>query len=87
MNDKELADRCVALGVGAYDAEESRLMWSPGASIPVPFQSFVRDWRVAGACLEKEWGFLEKLIALNQIDHIPETESLPRALIEAFVKD
>lgn len=47
--------------------------------------NFVRDWRVAGALMEKKRGGLEALIALGQIDYYPDEVSLPRAIIEACV--
>ena len=53
MNDKELADRVVALGVGGenvgnywIDPDDDALGW-------LDAKEFVRDWRVAGALMEK----------------------------------
>lgn len=56
MSDKELADKIVALGVGCDDnglyGLPNQGMWMLRAEF------FVRDWRVAGALMEKviEWG-------------------------------
>ena len=57
MNDKELADRVVALGVGIKSnrgmSEYSHNLYDfPGNPYPVCDDVFVRDWRVAGALLE-----------------------------------
>jgi hypothetical protein len=48
MNDKELADRIVALGVGSGLAD----CYLIDAFSQSAYQ-FVRDWRVAGALMEK----------------------------------
>ena len=95
MNDKELADKCVALGVlTTYDTEFYRFPaegWCDEARI------VVRDWQVAGAMMEK----CQKVYA----EYIGEPEqavyaraennrtwewvheaSLPRAIIEACVE-
>jgi len=51
MENKELADRIVALGVGL------RGYWIGGHSKQVSPNKFVSDWRVAGAMIEaKCWG-------------------------------
>ncbi len=83
MNDKELADKVVAHGVGELHIRNFML---DDFDMSLEPSKFVRDWRVAGALMEKEWGFLERLIALSQIDFIPKNESLPRAIIEAYVE-
>jgi len=106
MNDKELADKVVALGVGAkwpvesqtprYHVDSKSARQNTGYLMP---ELFVRDWRVAGALMEK--------IACIEIDtignpwwvacnctagpqphkyHKAEGESLPRAIIEACVE-
>ena len=60
MSDKELADKVVALGVGRVEGDyyvapqeymnfEEALMDEP----LIYFSQFVRDWRVAGALMEK----------------------------------
>ena len=105
MTDKELADRIVALGVG-----KANQIYPDGigrfyqVDIDADWQTsknsskFVRDWRVAGALMEKMDG--ELLIWRQAYDNdspvwIVEThltnadgrdESLPRAIIEACVE-
>ena len=100
MNDKELADRVVALGVGEF--LPSRL--NNGIYVrsydeygmdhdAEPDNVFVRDWRVAGALMEKvDSIYPEKLIderwqVQASLDAMPTewltNESLPRAIIEA----
>ena len=67
MNDKELADAIVALGVGY---KRKRDLWNGAAAycpdsnsdIAGPVYAFVRDWRVAGALMEMgQAHFIEKL--------------------------
>ena len=55
MNDKELADRVVALGVGAVldDGITYLLVSDDGGYAFNPVTTFVRDWRVAGALMER----------------------------------
>ena len=92
MTDSEiLADKIVALGVGnnMYD------LYAIGAYhvIGCTASDFVRDWRVAGALMEKcDSTYPEKLIdgrwqVQASVDAMPTewitTESLPRAIIEA----
>ena len=55
MNDKELADAVVALGVGSYQNPLFLVDDQYSASI-LPAESFVRDWRVAGALMERMTG-------------------------------
>ncbi len=51
MTDKELADKVVALGIGKV---LNGLFFLMGAhDEPVDAEFFVRDWRVAGALMEK----------------------------------
>jgi len=55
-DDKWLADQVVALGVGElYDTDQhgNRRYYSQKANYPVAAERFVRDWRVAGALIEK----------------------------------
>ena len=100
MNDKELADRIVALGVGRK-TEWVRDVWrySLGDSQDMPDIDFVRDWRIAGALLQKgESHFIEKLTRTTwavrsdkpygegKTREWYENESLPRAIIEACVE-
>ena len=114
MNDKELADAVVALGVGKYhprtneagihvssysglsingheiDGTEERVN-SAITILVTPYDKFVRDWRVAGALMEKcatgEYSVLSdnEWSALMNDDHQSWNESLPRAIIEACV--
>ncbi len=83
MNDKELADKVVALGV---HPEET-----------LPDDEFVRDWRVAGALMEKcqkiyaEYiGEPEQVVYARAADNRtwewPSGKSLPRTIIEACVE-
>ena len=83
MDDKELADNVVALGVGEYrldglnDSKYGFGIWGMTA------KQFVRDWRVAGALMEKvlrEAGAIERVFenALGE-----SKESFPRAINEA----
>ena len=66
MSDKELADKVVALGVAEYDATLPN--W-PAYSMRNPNGSWdyfedellVRDWRVAGALMEKCQKMVEAL--------------------------
>ena len=53
MNDRELADKVVALGVGQRlpDEKDWWLYWLD--SIGAPAKLFVTDWRVAGTLMEK----------------------------------
>ena len=65
MNDKELADRIVALGVGEYRGDDRYLIAPPTDNVRERgFQIvhraddglakwFVRDWRVVGALMER----------------------------------
>lgn len=89
MNDKELADRIVALGVGfsriTYGKADHR--YGPDDSTP---WAFVRDWRVAGALMEK-MSTVDELHAplMRVIDkagadaYLRGKGPLPRAIIEA----
>ena len=54
MNDKELADRVVALGVEEIGQTDFRytLTKGIGTAYMMP-EIFVRDWRVAGALMER----------------------------------
>ena len=52
MNDKELADRCVALGVGKRTKHKAAYhKWFLYDALED--EQFVRDWRVAGSLMEK----------------------------------
>lgn len=88
MNDKELADKIVALGVGELDDIGDYVVtgtWDSDGE-PCIDEVFVRDWRVAGALMEKNEGNLEAIFALNSLDYLPKDEALPRAITEACVK-
>ena len=82
--DKELADRVVALGVGAK-CPNGRYV---DRSVDGDFYSdaeFVRDWRVAGALMEKvgNIGLVGELFDQADLWYKP-TE--PRTIIEACVE-
>ena len=95
MNDKELADAVVALGVGnKYTHTDDVSYYKLGADSGtyVLDGMFVRDWRVAGALMEKCHQFEVRIFGFKiavgdaMVDN-PETPSeLPRAIIEACVE-
>ncbi len=89
MNDKELADAVVALGVIVFTEESGYRLaeyelyfgWSPP----------ICDWRVAGALLEKvDWIGINDATVGATVEHkdvsIRVDTSKPRAIIEACVK-
>lgn len=96
MNDQELADGLVAMGIGRTDG-----LWADGTPQYMRNDSgdwygahaFVRDWRVAGAVMELvdsgHWksGHRDGFAATMYISpHAPVCatgHSLPRAIIEA----
>ena len=94
MNDKELADRVVALGVGSTDPIVTGLYWlnePDGEHAGL----FVRDWRVAGALMEKclsvEYITVSRTGEYSAVARTGNTAdavntSLPRAIIEACVE-
>jgi hypothetical protein len=99
VNDKELADKVVALGVGTLSAD-NKSYWLPCGNLYVTSAyKFVRDWRVAGALMEKALNG-ERLLNIAHdktvfiftgleppADYIEvQSESLPRAIIEACVE-
>jgi len=105
MNDKELADAVVALGIGTQvdypkSSDGVGFYHTPeddcGESDGVYSTLFVRDWRVAGALMEKvDSCYPEKLIdeqwqVTASMDCMPtewiQNDSLPRAIIEASVE-
>ena len=91
--DKDLADALVADGIlekrgGCYALPRRRLAIGYGHEA----DKVVRDWRVAGACLERcsriradvsgdQWVAWVNWQAEAQVD-----DSLPRAIIEAYVR-
>ena len=85
--DKELADKIVALGVGGYVSDGTyRLSLTTLESLLE--DEFVRDWRVAGALMEKceaqcvEWEDLEP----GHWQNMNHTANTPRAIIEACME-
>ena len=87
MNDKELADKVVALGVGEFTGE-----WycAPDDYHPLIVEQFVRDWRVAGALIEKVLDAAkDRKAAWKKIDpqgnwiSMTKPISVPRSIIEA----
>ena len=88
MNDKELADAVVALGVGRKPdcAHPDFELWYLGLQ-SFEADEFVRDWRVAGASLEaaKHPDYIMDRAFEKTGSLIPE-ESLPRAITEACVE-
>ena len=92
VNDKELADRIVALGVGNhqhFSDGRDKGDWYGFDCTGDTAEYFVRDWRVAGALMEKckythggYWfGVVWDQAGLTHTD-----ESLPRAICEACVE-
>ena len=97
MNDKELADRIVALGVGEHCGDWYGIMaWDTAleAEILDPHDAdrFVRDWRVAGALMEElsdskgTIGLVDLFTAGPMYRLWGYHSSLPRAICEACVE-
>ena len=92
MNDKKLATKIVALGVGRQDKGFHDYYWIPDLCGAVTVEEFVCEWRVAGALMEKCAGMTFKHFSKDHIfyatdgKHTVENESLPRAIIEAWVE-
>jgi len=101
MNDKELADRVVALGVGirnSHPAHGSQLKAAYTYSWDLEAKDFVRDWRVSGAlmerCLSLDYDQANSEHTVSVWTSASFTgpwatvcnESLPRAIIEACVE-
>jgi hypothetical protein len=100
MSDKEIADRLVELGIGCrsdvgrYDVTD----WRKGEAsqgdalseeliarmCPLFDKQFVRDWRVAGACLERMEPVQISLAVLNYGGS--EIMQKPRAICAAYVE-
>ena len=58
MNDKDLADKIVALGVGYHDLNNKKsgkydIDNQIGRASFLTAEQFIHDWRVAGTCLEQ----------------------------------
>jgi len=86
MTDQELADKVVALGVG--ECTDSGYYMIPDCGITGYGEHiFVRDWRVAGALMEKcpSSNYLQSVLFDALYEH-DERDSLPRAIIEACVE-
>lgn len=98
MNDKELADRVVALGVFRYWNNDSARGYVIMDSHELSAEHFVRDWRVAGALMEKcivyeglPWvdiwnNPIEFLDFCGEQINEQSIHELPRAIIEACVE-
>ncbi len=95
MTDTELADKIVALGVGMYQPESTGCYESYVADAMddpdldgMDAEKFVRDWRVAGALMEKceancvDWEDLEP----GHWRNMNHTANTPRAIIGACVE-
>lgn len=98
VTDEELADKIVALGVGhRIDMEPPHsgtawVLFDDDIAF-LTAESFVHDWRVVGALMEKcaeigaeLHGKRWKVQAWNRKDGFGENKSLPRAIIEACVE-
>ena len=103
MTDKELADKVVALGVGHTKEDYGKVYYVPPDGddyhdILSAF-GFVRNWRVAGALMEKWGNGIEYVLIVNKWEAsytyeessfkqniIVLNESLPRAITEACCK-
>ena len=95
MNDKELADRVVALGVGRHlglASGEGDLRIFGINKTPIGNTGmFVRDWRVAGALMEKCHQFEVRIFGFkikvgdSWVDNPEHPADLPRAICEACV--
>ena len=92
--DKELADKVVALGVfTALGTNEN--IYHIANAIPLTAHDFVRDWRVAGALMEKcedvnsvkrrNLGYVIESIIGDRTGEA-QNDSLPRAICEACVE-
>ena len=102
MTDQELADKVVSLGVGKYGTNafwvvDPTCAWDQ-LDGPMSSELFVRDWRVAGALLERcqlasitvdidafhAVPFVSVSSMNGKCDNsVDITESLPRAITEA----
>ena len=92
MTDKELADKVVALGVGEKDTFRSD-MYTLGKFHSVRYEAdeYVRDWRVAGALMEKFGNDHDRLMkalihACAMMVCIPPRGPLSHAIIAACME-
>jgi len=84
VTDKELTDRVVALGVSRFTTFDQ----SRGHVQTFSEEDFVRDWRVAGAMIERVGNVQTSYSALNFLAKTEgadwvEDGSMPRAIIRA----
>ena len=99
MNKKRLADRIVALGVGLRNPDEKDwfVYGIPSLFPATTAKHFVRDWRVAGALMEKvptielaqlvnSQGWAAQAANEDCLYTEVRNESAPRAIIEACVE-
>jgi len=78
--DTALADKLVAAGIGRWAADKAHI-WIPGGNQCLTVDEFVRDWRVAGACMDRmRYEFLT-----GDYSHLDNNGSLPRAICEAYI--
>ncbi len=98
MNDKELADRVVSLHVACRSPSDFYYLVDQSSRSNIA-EYFVRDWRVAGALMEKCKADMRGPVTIyvstpaSQDFHVrafdglrgheAESDSLPRAIIEA----
>jgi hypothetical protein len=102
MNDKELADKVVALGVAAKAPCEKEwwLYYTPEIVPGLTAKNFVRDWRVAGALMERcqqnahelaintawERFSMFMMVQIRYEPYLAPELANPRAVIEACVE-
>ena len=92
MTDKELADAAVRLGAANFDQHLG--YWYVRLDDYFEEYDIVRDWRVAGALMEKCQNVAYEAGPKYEVDAVSMTEtyaqawneSLPRAIIEACVE-
>ncbi len=87
MNDQELADKVVALGVGRHLPSDEWAIIGQVGLWQTTFE-FVRDWRVVGALLEKLLAIdvLKPIMVMSAALASFYEGNLPRAIIEACVE-
>ena len=96
LSDKELADAVVALDIGLLPEDGLYQILFADTSDLYTAEMIVRDWRVAGALMEKVWGcnvirkgdeWEAHVVTVGQIrEYIARNESPVRAIVEACVK-